>query len=244
MHRMLESERRFVGTTEECFTHFINQFPGLEAARLLAEFCFPGIAPANAFANLEKVLAWQMGKFFPGGDALLRLRCFLHLTGRYDVVEFKRLNGDAQTLALTVAVGLAKPKEVEQRLGYDAPSRPQPQGLWRILVQGQGGYAQPVEENIRALNAELEADRITQIQTWQTSIERLYEAAEPAQAQTALPVPAVTPEVAAAFVRQIAATTALGNAIRGNPEATQAVVLATRGGSDIRELISLLESFS
>jgi len=245
--RLQVIEQKLVGPTELCFAHFIDQFTGLDAVRLLAEFCHPedhknvdSEDSKKRFAGLNKVLSWQMGAYFPTGDPLLRLRCFLHLTGKYEVVEFKRLNGDLQTLAMIIATGREDPREIERRLGYQTSSA-QPSSLWRILIRDGGGYPQSVARKIQALNEENGPQLARSVQDWQDRIEQLYQVL-PKVSESVSQTPVIPHEIPAAFARLVTATVALGRVVSDDPGSRQAAIAATRGGSDAQELIGVLNS--
>ena len=165
-------EIRLVGTTMQCYADFINQYPGLDAHALLAIFCRLDDTD-KPYAGLSRIQCWQRGEYFPGGDNLLRLRCFLHLGG-YDVTEFKMLSlAEVQTLALVLALCKVVPSEVGRDLGYTSADTPLG-SLWRIVLHGSG-YTQGVKDKILEVNKLHRRELNRNVQSWRARIQKYFD---------------------------------------------------------------------
>jgi hypothetical protein len=223
---------KFVGDTATCFADLINKYPGLTVHELIVEFCK---------VPLETVHRWQRREYFPGGEQLLRLRCFLQLAG-YDVTEFKALNGDAQRLAFDICFGPFELDEVEKKLGYNPNGH---QAVWGIVLRG-AGYSDVVETNMRnLLGRRRKATAREREEDWRARITTALESlgAPKVVAQEPLERSSIDPGLPVSFARLVGATTALGGVLVGDPQVQRAVLDATRTGLDLEELVGILQKF-
>lgn len=239
---------KFVGDTETCFTDLLDRSPGLAMHRLIAAFCS---------VEIEAVQRWETKKHFPTGLNMLRLRCFLQLTG-YEVTGLTRLKRDWRRLAFAIAFGLLEVEPVTKKL-YKGGNTQQ---LWGVLLHGEG-YQSETEDEIRKFLAgrlsgevkELLKDVLTDLDTktvqttvgeldgiWRQRIAELrasFSAPPPAARQRTVQSK-VDPAIAVSFSRLVTATSALGSALVNDPSARREVLDTTRGGGDLQELIDVL----
>jgi len=220
------TRQRFVGDTKTCFFNLLERRSDFAMISLIAEFCD---------VNTDIIQRWQARKYFPGGEQLIRLRCFLHFAG-YEVTELQQLRGEARTLALMIGTGILKPEKIN--LGYG--SKNSTHSLWRVLVQG-GGYTSKVAGSMSGLYTPTRKKKLENCsQEWQARIAALID--EPVVTEAA-DLSADTEVLAASFGRLIGSVVSLGHLLLEH-EGTEAALRATRAGADLRELRELLERFT
>lgn len=212
------------GTIEECFYDFVEKHPDLPHLQVVADFCVKG--------DLARVQRWQRREFFPGGADQLAVGCILQILG-YDILELNRLEDSFRKAVFLMSLGQVTPDAMRRYLEYTNH-----QSMWRFFLHGEG-----TSEKRRKKIAELVGKKWKKIPPM---LERWKGVAAALDAQSTQEVkePEATPltfspEIATAFARSVGATTNLAQilvAANGGKAAQE----ATRGGSDIHELVELL----
>jgi hypothetical protein len=231
---------KFVGTTEECFAAlFANRSDTerLALRKLIADFCD---------VQTTAVSRWERGRESVRGMSLLRLRCFLHLAG-YEVREVDGYSELRRTLLLAIGLGVIEdPYAVQARLGYGTPrDQHDLKSLYRIILHNKN-YSEGVGDELIKLCDELRDKLSAALAEKGREVRRALEmlTVEPQRlvaSSPSSPVESLNPLTVTAFVRSVGLTLALGTPLTGNPAAIQAVLQATRGGMDLRELKLMLE---
>jgi hypothetical protein len=239
---------KFVGDAETCFTDLLDASPGLRMHRLIAAFCS---------LEVEAVQRWETRKHFPAGLNMLRLQCFLQLTG-YEVTGLTRLKRNWRRLAFAIALGLLDVDAIAKEL-YKGGNTQQ---LWEVLLHG-GGYQLDTEVKIRGILARQlssaakeslndvlsDLDKKTvQVavseldEIWRARIAKLQASfrASASVAPQQVVLVGVDPGVAASFAGLVRATSAFAGALADDSSAHQQVLDTTRGGADMQELIDVL----
>lgn len=219
-------------TTEKCFADFATKHPDLSSLQLVADFCCQG--------NLEEVQRWQRGEYMPGGEKLLRLRCFLYLAN-YGVAEFSRMQGILQQLAVLIAFGDLDATKVSGRLGFKSQKAPV-HSLWRILIHGNGTSEEVLGKIETIVNSERQQRPLKRhTKEW---LQRITTVLGPSQPEEPEPELAPAIDVAALAVvlgRDVSSLTTLVK-VMVDANAKDAALAETHGGKDVHELISALQS--
>lgn len=224
--------------TEECFRDFTekhaSQIPVLE---LLADFCLPEVKN-----RLQSVLGWHKGTIaFPGGEALLRLRCFLTLAG-YQVAEMTSRVKPARDLGMMIGFGVVKPQEAADALKYQ--SLKPLDGIWRITVL-KSGYSATTGEKLTEFLTPTRRRKLAAAQKlWQARVNEVLglqeEVKQPAEELSQTAMDNLRIQLAAGLGSTVTTATSLVNLLLANGGA-QAAYEATADGQDVIELIAALK---
>lgn len=145
------------GKTSDCVQDYGRRFNAIDGLGLLAEFA--GIVPTTA-------LGWVRGDNIPSGDALLRLRCFLHLLG-YEVEEYVSLPKVTQRFAQLIALNVINVEQAAHHLHYQNT-----QDVYHFILRGRG--VQPDRAHrIQRVVGEFELSRQEALQHWRPRLEEL-----------------------------------------------------------------------
>lgn len=220
-----------IAPTEESYAHFLSQHPGLDTLQFVATFC--GV-------KVERVTDWRpsvVNGSFPRGENLLRLRTLLFFAG-YQVTELYELRANARALALIVGAGLVDPMPTCKRLGYRSAT--ELHSLWRVLIHSEGfsdEVSKIIDEVVEECREKLQlkqsetADEIGKLADISSTV---------TENVSASPEPSVDPAIVAATSRTVATALALGRVVLDNNGRSE-LLSQTRGGTDLRELIELLQ---
>lgn len=151
-------DSKLIASTEECFAHFTANHRDLDAIRVLAEFC--GVQMAT-------VLKWIEDGPFPEGETLIRLRCFLELTGLYQIVEMYQRGEQVQWLAMGIALQVFSVDEAREALGFDSQGA---QSILRILLRARQ-LSPKVEKLLPQLNRKTAKTRTARENEWRQRIQ-------------------------------------------------------------------------
>jgi hypothetical protein len=238
------TQSKFVGDTRTCFQDLINKFGGLTVHELVAEFCNCTSFPRDKVAaevTVEMVQRWQRGDYFPEGLQLLQLRWFLTFAG-YDDTQLQRIGAHGRNLGKAIALGVVDANDAEVGLGY---SRSALSGIWDIALRGKGVVEKRKTKLEEYLTRARKAETRRRELYWRKRIPQVIASLDkPKAVETPPPGPLrIDPALVAALTRQVAATTSLAVLLGKTPGGVEAVLPATRGGADIRELLEALERF-
>lgn len=223
------------GSTESCLADFAQRFPADTAATLLVEFI--GI-------NRSTARAWLRNRRMPGGEELLRLRCFLD-SANYRVEELFRLPEVTRQLARLVAFNVLDLDDVRRTLGYSNL-----QEIYRVVLRGSGIMSDKVER-LQRLVRDNEDKLPGRQNSWQerlkASLSSDHQEREPAPPGTMATAdkPSTGPDLdrltVQALINAMSTTTALGDLVTTSHHSGMRSARQAVKPDDVRRLIQVLE---